>query len=306
MPDETIVAVFETSEHAEKAARALDAAGVPASDIEYHSREREGAEGTGQSRRDSGPQGTGFFFWDMMFGLQAQHQDRSDYERRVERGETVLAVTVAEEHADTVMSVLERQSPLDLDERATETDSTEAAGVPEQRSDEAPARSEVSERQRAREQEEDEEDEEQREEAPSTRASRPRSEEAAEGEEVIPLAEESLQVGKRTVNRGTTRIRRYIVESPVEKTVPLRDERVIVERRKPVTDEVTGDALTEKTVEVTETSEVPVTEKVARLKEEVVVRREGAVRQQTVQDTVRRDEIAVEDATEAPRRSKNR
>ena len=30
------------------------------------------------------------------------------------------------------------------------------------------------------------------------------SAETAEGEEVIPVAEESLQVGKRTVNRGTT------------------------------------------------------------------------------------------------------
>jgi stress response protein YsnF len=57
--------------------------------------------------------------------------------------------------------------------------------------------------------------------------------------------------------------------------------------------------LTEKTVEVTETSEVPVAEKVARLKEEVVVRREGAERTETIRDTVRRDELAVEDASEA-------
>jgi hypothetical protein len=56
-----------------------------------------------------------------------------------------------------------------------------------------------------------------------------------EDEEVIPLAEEELQVGKRTVDRGTTSIRRYVVRKPVEESVTLRDETVSVERRRPVT-----------------------------------------------------------------------
>ena len=54
-------------------------------------------------------------------------------------------------------------------------------------------------------------------------------------EEVIPLAEEELQVGKRTVDRGTAKIRRYVVGKPVEESVTLRDETVSVERRRPVT-----------------------------------------------------------------------
>ena len=33
-------------------------------------------------------------------------------------------------------------------------------------------------------------------------------------EEVIPLGEEVLEVGKRTENRGTARIRRFVVETP--------------------------------------------------------------------------------------------
>jgi hypothetical protein len=84
------------------------------------------------------------------------------------------------------------------------------------------------------------------------------------------------------------------------------DERLILERRKPVRDAATGDALAEKVVEVTETSEVPVMQNVARLKEEVVVRWESAEREETVQDAVRRDQIAVEDATAAPRRARAR
>src|SRR5690349_2642342 len=105
MPSETIVAVFETSAQAERAAHALVAAGVPEDAIERHNKQSGGAE---QSRPESGPQGgTGFFFWDMMFGMQSGHQDRSEYERSIERGETVLAVTVAEPEADAVMSILE-------------------------------------------------------------------------------------------------------------------------------------------------------------------------------------------------------
>ena len=73
MPNETIVAVFETSAQAERAAHALVAAGVPEDAIERHNKQSGGAE---QSRPESGPPGgTGFFFWDMMFGMQSGHQD---------------------------------------------------------------------------------------------------------------------------------------------------------------------------------------------------------------------------------------
>ena len=57
-------------------------------------------------------------------------------------------------------------------------------------------------------------------------------------EEVIPLAEEQIEVGKRTVDRGVTRVRRYVVERPVEQEVTLRGERVTIERRRPL--ETTG------------------------------------------------------------------
>jgi len=260
MSNETIVAVFETGTQADQAVRALEAAGVRTNAIERHSKEGESSSRMQPASEGSAPQSTGFVFWDMMLGAQASHQDRSTYEKRVGRGETVVAVTVSAQEAETVMAVLEDASPLELDERVEEHSKEDVA--PE-------------------------------------RAPRAAAQETEKGEQVIPLSEEELQVGKRTVNRGTTRIRRYAVEAPVEQAVPLRDEKVIVERRRPVTDDATGDAFTEKTVEVTETSEVPVAEKVARLKEEVVVRKEGAERTETVKDTVRRDRVAVEDATDA-------
>ena len=113
-------------------------------------------------------------------------------------------------------------------------------------------------------------------------------------EEVIPLGEEVLEVGKRTENRGTARIHRYVVETPVEERVTLQSERVVVERRRPVSDKVTGEILTEVTVEVVETAEVPVIEKRTRLREEIVVRTERTQHVETVRETVRRDEVEIQ------------
>jgi len=124
-------------------------------------------------------------------------------------------------------------------------------------------------------------------------------------EEVIPLAEEVLVVGKRTVNTGTTRIRRYVVETPVEQQVSLVRERVVVERRRPAANKVSGEALTELTIEVVETDEVPVVAKSVQLREEIVVRTERTEHVETVRETVRQEEVEIEhaDARRPARRS---
>jgi uncharacterized protein (TIGR02271 family) len=113
-------------------------------------------------------------------------------------------------------------------------------------------------------------------------------------EEVIPLGEEVLEVSKRTENRGTARVRRYVVETPVERQLTLLSEKVVVERRRPASDRVTGEVLTEMAVEVIETEEVPVVGKRTRLREEIVVRTERAQRVETVRETVRRDEVEIQ------------
>jgi uncharacterized protein (TIGR02271 family) len=113
--------------------------------------------------------------------------------------------------------------------------------------------------------------------------------------EVIALAEETLQVGKRAVQGETTRIRRYAVETPVEEQVSLRRESVSIERR-PVTGtrEVNEDAFADKTVEVTETNEEAVVAKTARIAEEVVIHKDVQQDVETIRDTVRRDKVEVE------------
>src|SRR5918994_2552964 len=116
-------------------------------------------------------------------------------------------------------------------------------------------------------------------------------------EEVIPVVEESLRVGKRAVERGGVRVRARIIETPVEETVTLRDETINVERRavsRDVTD-VPADAFRERTIEVTETDEEAVVAKTARVVEEVVVRKDVTEEAHTIRDAVRRTEVEVED-----------
>ncbi len=112
---------------------------------------------------------------------------------------------------------------------------------------------------------------------------------------MIQLSEEHIEVGKRAVNRGTTRLRRYTVETPIEENVRLREETVSIERR-PVsgTAAVGPDAFTDRVIEVTETREEAVVAKTARVKEEVVIHKDVNERVETVRDTVRRDEVEVE------------
>lgn len=116
------------------------------------------------------------------------------------------------------------------------------------------------------------------------------------GEEVIPIVEERLVVGKREVDRGRIRVRSYVVETPVQEQVTLHEEHVDVQRRavdRPVTD---ADRLfQDRTIEATESSEEAVVGKEVRVKEELVVRKDATDRVQTVQDTVRHTEVEVDD-----------
>lgn len=113
---------------------------------------------------------------------------------------------------------------------------------------------------------------------------------------VLPVIEEELQVGKRTVETGRLRVYSRVVETPVEEQVQLREERVNVERRpvdRPATDADLG-AMKEGTLEVTAMSEEAVVTKRARVIEEVVVRKEAHDHSETIRDSVRRTNVEVE------------
>ena len=132
-----------------------------------------------------------------------------------------------------------------------------------------------------------------------------RGQTAATGDETIAIVEEQLRVGKREVERGSVRVRSYIVETPVQEQVTLRDETVHIERR-PVDREIRpGEmaAFHEKTIQVTETDEEAVVAKTARVTEELVVRKDVAQQTETISDTVRHTEVEVDDTTSTGRRT---
>nr|WP_294506446.1 YsnF/AvaK domain-containing protein [uncultured Rhodopila sp.] len=118
-------------------------------------------------------------------------------------------------------------------------------------------------------------------------------------EQVVAIGEEVLNVGTRTVPGKTTRVRRVVVETPVQQEVTLHTETVVVERRKPNAG-IGQDVLTEVTVEMSDSNEVPVVSKSVHLVEEVLLRKEVTARTETIRDTVKRDTLEIEEPSQLP------
>ena len=266
MMDETIVAVYDSPEQAALAIRDLEAAGVPSRDIGQHA--DSGATTTGTTTTGAPVREPGF--WASLFGGEpAYEHDTVVYDRSLKSGSTVITVKAAEQHQTQVMDILQRHNPIDMEERAASYGLASGTITATTRTTPAPSASSA---------------------APSHRDTTPHQ----GGDEVIPLAEEQLTVGKRLVNRGTTRIRRFVVETPVEEAVTLHSEHVSVERR-PVAagTPVTGADFTDRIIEVTETEEEAVVGKTVRVKEELVVNKTASDRTETVRDTVRREDVEI-------------
>lgn len=266
MNEETIVAVYDTEAHAAAAVRDLEAASVPPDAISRHVG-TESVSGSAVSRANAaGGQG----FWSSLFGGDPDH-DTAVYDRSLESGSSVVTVRVPDEHVDGVTRILERHQPIDIDERAASlglgVNRTPAAVTGMQGSHDTAALRNV-------------------------------------GEEVIALSEEQLTVGKRLVNRGTTHIRRFVVETPVEENITLHSERVSIDRRPASAGAKVDNAdFTDRTIEVTESDEEAVVSKTARVKEEVVVHKEATDRVETVRDTVRRQDVEIERDDDATSRT---
>ncbi len=112
----------------------------------------------------------------------------------------------------------------------------------------------------------------------------------------IPVVEEELVVGKRTVDRGGVRVYRRVVEIPVEQSVNLHEEHVTVGRQlvdRPATDADLA-AGSNRTIELTETAEEAVVGKSAHVVEEIRLGRQEGERTEHIQDSVRRTEVDVE------------
>lgn len=114
-------------------------------------------------------------------------------------------------------------------------------------------------------------------------------------------SEEELHVGTRSVEAGRVRLRKYVVTENVTTTVPVRKEKVRIERE-PITDANAGDAMdgpdiSEEEHEVILHEEEVVVAKQAVPKERVRLDTATEVEDQAVSEEVRKEQIEVDDDT---------
>jgi uncharacterized protein (TIGR02271 family) len=266
-----IVAVFDTLTAAQTARTRLIEMGIPGERITITDQDSWG------ERKLETPHARGSF-WTHIKEMFMPDHERHTYEESMRRGGCMLVASVEDATADRAVACLESAGAIDLNEREAQWRSE--GWQPAAQSQGASATGAAT---------------------PQTRAVGSERLDESEHAERIPLVEETLRVGKREVNRGSVRVRSYVVEEPVHEEVRLREEHVNVERRpvnEPARAVVRGspeDLLQERTIEVSETAEQAVVGKEARVTEQVVVDKSINERVESIDDTVRRTKVEIED-----------
>ena len=118
----------------------------------------------------------------------------------------------------------------------------------------------------------------------------------SEDEQSLQLREERLRVEKQPEEAGAVRLGKQVTEHTETVNVPVREERVVIERTpgsgQPAGRERTGE---DQTIEVPVERERVNVGKEAVVTEEVNVRKEATERTEQVQETVRKEELDVAD-----------
>jgi uncharacterized protein (TIGR02271 family) len=295
----TITAMFTDRSAADAAVTQLvQQLGISQSQVTVHAADTASAASTGTTGNENG-------FWASLKDLFVPDEDRYAYAEGIRRGGTVVSVNVDDSTHDEAMNILEQQGAVDLDAQEAEwrqsgwtgyqpgavggatgavpgtvaTGYSDEVGVGMAQTSGAYATSGTGTTSGA-----------------ATHASIAAT--PASAEEVIPVVEERLRVGKRDVERGRVRVRSYVVETPVTEQVALREEHVDIHRRavdRPITD--ADQMFQERSIEATETDEEAVVAKEARVTEELVIQKGSTERVETVQDTVRHTEVEIDDTT---------
>ena len=256
MAYEKIVAVYDKMGKAKDAMRALEASGFPTSDISLLNRDAL----TDSDAHDAG-------LWKRLFGRNIADHESSIYNRTIQSGGAILTLRAPDSEVPRAMQILDVHHPIDMGEKNSSWDMTApvAASTPASKAVAPPPV------------------------VPKTTAT------TFNKEEVLRLAEEHLDVGKRQVETGKARVRRFVVEEPVESQVTLHEEHASLLRRTVSEPRLTKDIdWTDKTIEITETDEQAVVTKTARVIEEVVIRKEGTDHVETVRDRIRHQQVEID------------
>jgi hypothetical protein len=267
-----LVAIYPTLEEARRVSDRLLAEGLTAADV----RLTDATTGTSDTYVEREPRHEGGFF-NWLFASDVPEYDRTRYTNYLNENRAAVSVHVPDEHwHDRVIAIMEEFNPIDIEEDghtltqehyATGTASASSTGMTAASTNLGTT-------------------------AGTDLSATARTDMSREREEVIPVVKEELEVGKRATERRY-RVKSYIVERPIEKTVTVRDERVEIEHR-PISR--TGDLSMpqEREIEVIERHEEPFAEKRVTGNEEIVVRKEVVERPETVRGTVRETKVEVD------------
>ncbi len=267
MAYEKIVTVFDTAANANRAMDSLEKAGFSRS--EMHTLTKDDAT------RINGEAATALKqpgFWQRLFGSDVVEYEGHVFSKAVDGGGTVLTLRADESDVPEAIKILHDSNAIDIEHRAASLGLIKPAVEPPVAAP-TPAKS-----------------------VAAAVAATPVAKVATD--QVLRLAEEQLQVGKEQVEAGTTTVRRYVIEKPVEAQVTLHEEHADVVRRAVKDPNYVGDIdWGDSTVVVTETAERALIHKVPRIAEEVMIRRAGSDRVEQIRDTVRKQQADVSRST---------
>jgi uncharacterized protein (TIGR02271 family) len=257
MAYQTVVAAFDTPAHAQAAVEALKAGGFHADDISMFDKSRVGLREPG--------------LWQRIFGGGLAQHEADVYSQSLEHGGMVVSVRVPDSEVAHATGILDIHRPIDVKDRAITTGLAPAAKVEAAAAAIAAKPIEIEQKV----------------------AVSPKLAEAHD--EVLRLAEEQLQVGKRMVETGLTRVRRFVTEKEVSADVTLHEEHAEVLRRAVADPKYIGDIdWADSTIEIRETAEQALVSKTARVVEEVGLRKIGSDHVETVHDKIRRQQVEIE------------
>lgn len=274
MAFETVVAVFDTPEHARAAVDALKAGGFHDNDISVFDRSRLASSAGGVSYKEPG-------FWRRLFGGDMYQHEATVFGQAVEEGGTVVSVRCLDTEVAHATGILDVHHPVDVQDRAITTGVAPAPRVEAAAKEIVAAAAPLAATQRV--------------------ATSPKA--ADVHGDVLRLAEEQLQLGKQMVETGRTRVRRFTTEREVASDISLHQEHADVIRRAlnepaAIKDVDWSDAQ----IEVVESAEQALVNKTARVVEEIGLKKVGTDHVETIHERLRRQqaEVVQMDATGKP------
>jgi uncharacterized protein (TIGR02271 family) len=265
MAFETLVAAFDTSDHAMAAVKALEASGFHPADISVIDSSRlTAAKGVDVAAHPPG-------LWHRLFGTDLHKYEAAVYADTIDDGGTVVSVRVPHDQVAHASGILDLHRPINVHDRAVTSGVAPAVHV-ETAAKAITAMPLVGDQ-----------------------AVAVTQKLAAIHSDVLQLAEEQLRIGKKNVETGQTRVRRFTTERDVSQDVTLHEEHAEV-LRTALTQPAALEEIdwADRVIELVESKEQALVHKTARLVEEVSLRSIGADHVETIHEKLRRQQAEVE------------